>query len=215
MIQVAIFDMDGLLINSEPFWERAEMGLFEKYGIPITLELCEKVKGFRVQETIEYYRTLFPKIDQPTDFYVQKIVERVKVLVAQEGEKLSGVDHAIALCRKKNLKLAVASSSPMELIQFNLEKIGLAHAFDLMVSGEHESFGKPHPAIFLTTAQQINAAPENCIVFEDSLNGIVAGKAARMKVIAVPEAKNRNNPKFAISDCLLNSLEELTKKELC
>lgn len=214
MKSVAIFDMDGLLINSEPFWEKAEIDLFKEYGISISLELCEQVKGFRVQETIDFYRTLFPSITHPTDFYVQQIVERVKILMAEEGRLLPGVDHAIALCRRKGLKLAVASSSPMDLIQYNLEKVGIHSCFDLLISGEHEPFGKPHPAIFLTVAKKMLVNPIDCIVFEDSLNGVIAGKAARMKVIAVPDQKNKNNPKFAVSDCVLNSLKELTENHL-
>ncbi|MDD4847274.1 MAG: hexitol phosphatase HxpB [Bacteroidales bacterium] len=215
MKQLAIFDMDGLLINSEPLWERAEMSVFKEQGITITLEMCEKVKGFRVQETVAFYRKLFPEISEPTEFYVNKIVERLKILIANEGKMLPGVLHALSLCRNQNMKLAVASSSSMELIQFNLKKIGILNDFDLLVSGENETYGKPHPSIFLTVAQQMKMLPDNCIVFEDSLNGVIAGKAAKMKVIAVPEPKNTNNPKFVISDCLLHSLEELKMSDLC
>lgn len=214
MKQLAIFDMDGLLINSEPLWEKAEIGLFKEFGIPLTLEMCEKVKGFRIQETIDFYRKIFSDMTEPTEFYIQKIEERVKNLVAEEGKMLHGVAHAIELCKRKNLKMVVASSSSMKLIRFNLEKIGIIHHFDLLISAENEQYGKPHPAVFLTAARKMNVPPENCIVFEDSLNGVIAGKAAKMKVIAVPEDRNKNNPKFVISDCLLHSLEDLVENDL-
>lgn len=214
MKSLAIFDMDGLLINSESIWEQAEIGFFQEQGAFISLELCEKVKGFRVQESIEFFKNIFTNLTQPTDYYFKEIIKRVKVLVEKEGKIMEGVDHAIELCKQNNMKLAVASSSPMELILFNLKKIGIINQFDLICSGEHETFGKPHPAIFLTTAKKMSTNPNDCVVFEDSLNGVIAGKAAKMKVIVVPDPKNKNNPKFSISDCLLNSLKELKISDL-
>jgi sugar-phosphatase len=108
------------------------------------------------------------------------------------------------MCARAGLQLAVASSSPPRLIEASLARLGLRDHFTEIVSAESEPYGKPHPAVFLTTAARLGVAPTECLVFEDSLNGLVAAKAARMICVAVPE---RVDPRFAFADLVLPSLE--------
>ena len=104
--------------------------------------------------------------------------------------------------------MALASSSSMSLIEAVVDKLNIRMYFDVLWSAEFEPYGKPHPGIFLTTAAKLQVDPKECIVFEDSINGVISAKAARMKCIAIPEEATFNDPRFAIADSKLRSLKE-------
>ena len=110
--------------------------------------------------------------------------------------------------------MAVASSSAMRLIKATVKKLKLESYFDLLVSAEHETHGKPHPAVFLRTAEMLNARPDKCLVIEDSYNGLLAAKAGKMKCIVVPYPEDFENPKLVIADWKLNSLEQIPQLAL-
>ena len=105
--------------------------------------------------------------------------------------------------------LAVASSSQYRLIDTALDHFGLRHHFALVHSAEDETWGKPHPAVFLTAAAKLGAAPRRCLVWEDAPAGVVAAKAASMACIAVPEHGEEHQPAFALADVVLGSLLEM------
>ena len=105
--------------------------------------------------------------------------------------------------------MAVASSSALRLIKATVNKLKLEDYFTLLVSAEHETHGKPHPAVFMRTAETLRVQPDRCLVIEDSFNGLLAAKAARMKCVVVPYPEDFNNPKLAIADWKLNSLNEM------
>lgn len=90
-----------------------------------------------------------------------------------------------------------------------VDVLNIRHYFDELCSAEHMTYGKPHPMVYLTCAEKLGISPLNCLVIEDSVNGIIAGKAAQMKVVAIPEDINKNNPKFSIADYSLESLLEI------
>ena len=208
-IAAVIFDMDGLLINSEPLWQEAEILIFEKVGINLTSELCQRTQGLRIDEVVEYWYQRYPW-DNLTKLKVEElIVGKVIELIDFKGDALPGVEQAIAFVRSKNVKIALASSSSSIIIQAALKKLGLIKIFSEVYSAESEELGKPHPGVYLTTAKKLELAPQSCLALEDSLNGVLAAKAAKMQCIAIPEAMQQNNSKFAIADCILKSLEEL------
>ena len=209
MIKAVIFDLDGLLINSEPLWQQAEIAIFEQVNITLDSSLCLQTKGLRIDEVVEYWYGKYPwhnlsKLEVETNI-VTKVIE----LIHTQGKALPGVNYAIDYVKNKNLKLALASSSSFKIIQAALETLGLSNVFEVIYSAELESLGKPHPGVYLTTADKMKIAPQNCLALEDSLNGVLAAKAAQMKCIAIPEASEYHNPKFAISDVILNSLTQL------
>ena len=108
--------------------------------------------------------------------------------------------------------MAIASSSYLKIIEAVVKRLKLKGFFDVIYSAEFEKYGKPNPGTFLTTAEKLGVSPMKCLVFEDSLNGVIAAKAARMITIAVPEF---DNPKFIIADKILNSLEEWNETIFC
>lgn len=196
--------MDGLLINSEPFWKTVEIEVFKTVGIELTAEMCMDTVGLRIDEVVAYWHEKYtwetPSLKTIEDLIVNKMIERI----ATEGEALSGVYDVIEFFWNKKIPMAIASSSYLRIIETVVKRLKIKGLFDVVYSAEFETYGKPNPATFLTTAKKLGVAPTECLVFEDSLNGVIAGKAARMITVAVPEFKN---PKFIIADLVLDTLE--------
>lgn len=203
MIEAVIFDMDGLLINSEPFWKEVEIEVFKKVGVTLTVEKCEQTVGLRIDEVVQFWYEQFPWDNHSKAAIEREIVDRVIERVEQEGEALSGVYDVIEFFWNKKMPMAIASSSHLRLIEAVVNRLKLKGFFQVIHSAEFEPFGKPHPATFITTAQKLQVEPNKCLVFEDSLNGVIAGKAARMTTVAVPEV---TDPRFIIADKVLHSL---------
>jgi len=209
IFDAAIFDMDGLLVDSEPLWHEAEIEILGGLGVPLVASACRQTKGMLVYEVTDHWFERFPW-DGPTPAEVAvQIVDRVMELVERQGALKPGVAGALDSCRRRGLPMAVASSSEYRLIDLVLEHFDLAEEFQLVHSAEDEPYGKPHPGVFLTAAAKLGAAPERCVVWEDSPAGVLAAKAARMACVAVPEAVERHRPAFAIADVVLGSLEEV------
>ena len=205
-IQAVIFDLDGLLIDSEPLWEEAEMRVFARYGITVTRDICLKVKGMRVDESVRFIKSLFPDIHGESAEITRQIQERVIRLIAEKGKGMPGYVYILHFFRSRGLKVGLASASKMEVINAAIQKLGISHHFDVIHSAEYEKYGKPHPAIFLTASEHLKVLPEQCLVFEDSLNGVIAARAARTKVVAIPEAGLQTDARFAIAHLILPSL---------
>lgn len=205
MIQAIIFDMDGLLINSEPFWKAVEIEVFKKVGIELTVEKCLDTVGLRIDEVVTYWHDRQPWDNISKEAIATEIVDKMIEYITNEGEPLPGVYDVIEFFWNKKIPMAIASSSYLRIIEAVVKRLKLKGFFDVIYSAEFEKYGKPNPGTFITTAQKLNVEPTNCLVFEDSFNGVLAGKSARMITVAVPEFEN---PKFIIADKILNSLKE-------
>ena len=204
----AIFDMDGLLVDSEPLWHEAEIEILGRLGVPLGASACRQTKGMFVNEVTRYWHERYPWDGPNTDEVAVEVVDKVIALVVAKGRPKPGVRRALDLCRAHGLPLAVASSSQYRLIEVVLEHFDLLADFDLVHSAEDEPYGKPHPGVFLTTAAKLGVAPDRCLVWEDAPAGVLAAKAARMACVAVPEVAERDRPAFGIADVVLGSLEE-------
>ncbi|MGO8862170.1 MAG: hexitol phosphatase HxpB [Acidimicrobiales bacterium] len=205
----SIFDMDGLLIDSEILWHEAEIDILGDLGVPLSGDGCRTTKGMFVGEVTEYWHARYPWAGPTPAEVAVTIVDRVIALVLSKGELKPGAEHAISLCAERHLALAVASSSQYRLIDTALEHFGLRHHFALVHSAEDEQWGKPHPAVFLTTAAKLGATPRRCLVWEDAPAGVLAAKAASMTCIAVPERGEQNEPAFSLADVVLGSLLDM------
>lgn len=210
MLRAVIFDMDGLLIDSEPLWVRAEIEVFGAAGVALTEVDCARTKGLRVDDVVAYWhlRRGFSGAS-PADVEA-RLVARVAELVRSEGRALPGIERALAAARTGSRRIALASSSPMPIIGAALERLGLASTFDVVQSAQGDSHGKPHPSIFLRTADHLGVSPLECVVLEDSMNGVLAAKAARMGCIAVPFDHPAHDARFVIADAVVGSLADVT-----
>ncbi|MCJ8282367.1 MAG: hexitol phosphatase HxpB [Rivularia sp. ALOHA_DT_140] len=209
MIEAVIFDMDGLLIDSEPLWQQAEIDIFKKVDIILIPSMCLQTKGLRIDEVVEYWYKKYPWDKLSKLQVAEAIVDKLIEFIHTEGKPLSGVNDAINFVKAKNLKVALASSSSSKIIKAALNKLNIADEFEIIYSAESEPLGKPHPGVYLTTAEKLGVPPQNCLALEDSLNGVLAAKSAQMKCIAIPEMSESHNPKFAIADMVLESLQQL------
>lgn len=213
-MKAAIYDMDGLLIDSEPLWRKAEMECFKLVGIQLTENDCRDTMGYRLNEVIEHWYNRQPWGNLSHKELDEIIINRVIELIHSEGKAMAGVYRSIAIFEEVGFKIAVASSSPFRLINEVLKAIHLQDRFEVVHSAELETFGKPHPQVFLTAAQKLGVEPANCVVLEDSFHGIIAGKAAKMKVIGVPDAECLQKSQYQAADMLLASLADFQKSHL-
>jgi sugar-phosphatase len=211
MIEAVIFDMDGLLIDSEPLWDLSMQEVFATLGVDITSELAAKTRGLRTREVVNYWHNYFKweSLKSPEDVCTE-IIDTVTKKIITGGSAMSGLQYILDYFHTKNMKMGLASSSPQSLIDSVLDHLNIRSYFQGVYSAEFEAYGKPHPAVYLTCAEKLEVNPVHCIAFEDSVNGMVAAKAARMKVVAVPEHHNQKDKRYGLADLQLSSLLQFT-----
>ena len=204
-----IFDMDGVLIDSEPLWHEAEIAAFAQAGLLLAPDDCLRTTGLRVDETVAYWCERHPGLVPHRDRLVASILDRLVDLVTRTGTRKPGVDEVLGRVRRHGWRLALASSSPYRVIHAVLEVFGLDSAFEVVHSAEEESRGKPDPAVYLSTARKLGLEPAQCLAVEDSPNGLLSAKAAGMRCIVVPEPALRDDPRFVSADAVVASLDEI------
>ena len=205
-IEAVVLDMDGLMVDSEPFWRQAEIEIFASVGLNLTVEQCIQTTGIRIDEVAEYWYRRHPWDGPSPKEISKKIITRVAELVIEKGELLPGVEEIIKKVQHRDLPLALASSSPMSLILTVLNKFELKKHFSVIRSAEPEIYGKPHPEVYIKTVKDLNVPAEFCLTFEDTMAGVISAKAACMKVAAVPQEESKGDKRFILADLLLDSL---------
>jgi sugar-phosphatase len=206
-----IYDMDGVLIDSEPFWKEAEICAFSKVGIHLSKEQCEETVGMRIDEVVRFWINQFPELDASVENVVNDIMDNMVSLIQTKGKPLPGVLDSLEFFKVKGLKIGLATSSYEILMNAVLEKLDIASYFQVTRSAEKEVYGKPHPAVYINTAKELGVRPEDCLVIEDSYNGMLSGLSAKMKVLVVPEKSHKINPKLELADYHLTSLIEISE----
>ena len=166
MTKALIFDMDGVIIDSEPLWKKAIIEVMRHYGYEFDIEMCNRTKGMRIDEV-----TLFWKKELNSDFdsliVANEIIEELIVMINREGEIMPGILKTIESATNKNLKIALASSSSLKIIESVLNKLSIKKYFEVIKSAENEEYGKPHPQVFISTAKKLNVLPEECMEIEE------------------------------------------------
>lgn len=213
--RAVLFDMDGLLIDSEPLWQRAEIEVFGTAGMPLQPADCRRTTGLRIDEVVAFWRAqgrLALPADAPDRAALDlgaRIVDRVIDLVRSEGALCPGARDAIAFFAATGLPLGLASSSALRLIDAVLAHFALRAHFTAITSAQDEPLGKPHPAVYLRAAAALGVPPTACLALEDSPSGVIAAKAARMTCIAVPTPEDRADRRVQAADLVLGSLREI------
>jgi len=209
MIKAVIYDMDGLIIDSEPYWRKSMIKVLATVGLHLTEEQCETTTGLRFDHVLEYWFEKYPWTGKSILEVHEEVLEEMEHAILHEAALLPGVFDSIEFFRSRGYKLAIASSSAMRLIKACVHRLNGENIFDTVISAEHEEYGKPHPAVFLKAAKELGVNPLDCLVLEDSMMGLLAAKAARMQCVIVPAQENYDNPKFVIADWKLHSLLEI------
>ncbi|EBE7642216.1 hexitol phosphatase HxpB [Salmonella enterica] len=214
-ILAAIFDMDGLLIDSEPLWDRAELDVMASLGVDITRrhELPDTL-GLRIDMVVDLWFAQQPWSGPDRQEVTNRVIARAITLIEETRPLLPGVREAVALCKAQGLLVGLAPASPLHMLEKVLTMFELRDSFDALASAEKLPYSKPHPQVYLDCAAKLGVDPLTCVALEDSVNGLIAAKAARMRAIVVPAEENQPDPRFALANVKLNSLTELTAAHL-
>ncbi|HEV8674518.1 MAG TPA: HAD family phosphatase [Methylomirabilota bacterium] len=206
-VGAVIFDLDGVLVDSEPLHLRATQAALGARGPSFSERDNRAFIGATDVEVLRVLRILFDLPD-PTPALVEAKNRHLVALIRAEVRPLPGVPAVPKGLREAGWRLALASASSPSVIKAILERVGLEGEFEAVVSGDEVSRGKPAPDGFLMAARRLGAPPEQCLVVEDSRNGVLAGKAAGMRVAAVPGPATRHED-FSAADLVLPDLEAL------
>ena len=211
MISAVIFDMDGLLIDSEPVWRKAEVRVFNLLGVPLTEDRCSQTMGLRLDEVVRHWHEQYPWGELDVEEVAEDILNEMEEQLRRHTAAMPGAHQLISFFQNREVRLALATSSYMRLVNVVLEQLALSDAFEVVRSAQFEKRGKPHPDVFLTTAHRLNVAPERCLVFEDSPNGVQAALSVGMKCVSVPQQLYKENSVVHQADLVLASLSEFTE----
>lgn len=211
MIKAIIFDMDGLLIDSEPAWFRARKELLSNLNIEWTWDLQKKTMGVSTTDWVEQLYNLVNGTLTRDELLKDVIDRMIKYYANGEVDLMPGADAALKYA-KDNFKVGLASGSYKELLYSAVRVKNWESIFDEILSSDDMKRGKPHPDVYLETAKRLGVLPEACVVLEDSANGIKAGVAAGTKVITVP-SKDIQVPQVVLDTAyaVIKSLHEFPK----
>jgi sugar-phosphatase len=217
VIRACVFDMDGVLIDTEPAWRTAEAAVFAALGIELTEAELVSSTGIPISDLVATWRRAHPphaRGSQLSDGEVAgQITDQVAAHVLAEGRPMPGVTEAVGLFERLRLRLAIASSSPRRLIDAVCERLGL-NRIQIRCSALEEASGKPAPDVYLAAARRLRADPASCLAVEDSPHGIAAAKAAGMRCLAIPDPLLAADPRYTNADLVLPSLARLDERAL-
>jgi mannitol-1-/sugar-/sorbitol-6-/2-deoxyglucose-6-phosphatase len=217
-VEAVVLDMDGLLIDTEPVWRAAQSAVFAGIGVTLSERDLIDSTGQPVEELIPVWRRRSPGPDLAStelsdDEIADRIIDQVIGYVKARGQPMAGVTAAIALLERYGLRLAIASSSPLRLIDAVCDRLGLAR-IAVRCSAREEVRGKPAPDVYLTAARRLGVAAGSCLALEDSPNGIASARAAGMRCVAVPDPLLADDPRYREADLVLTSLTLLDEAAL-
>lgn len=213
-MNTVIFDMDGLLIDSEPIWQEATAEMLTTKGLELTTEMYETTTGLRTAEFLDYWFTYFNIDKQLLKEWESWLFDLVIDKVKTKGKILNGIPEIFNFFQQRNFKIGIASSSPMQLIEVVIEKLQMQQYLHAVESAQDLEYGKPNPQVYLNCASALKSRPQECICFEDSVNGMIAAKAALMKCVVVPAPHQKYYKQWSVANLQLNSLAEFNEKML-
>ena len=182
----AIFDMDGTLFDTEKLYRLAWLDVAAEFGEEKNYELPTAISGTNLgEESLRIIRQFYPNID--AEAYLARVLEEVNAAAVRKLELMAGVEEILDFFKSAGVRMAVASSAPVAVIERNLTRANLHGCFEVLVGGDQIKNGKPAPDIFLLAAKKLNLAPDDCYIFEDSLNGIRAAAASGGAAIMIPD----------------------------
>ena len=202
--------MDGLLIDSEPLWSEAAIEVFSIYGKKITLADLATTTGLRTSEFVSWWLRDYKFDNTELEKIGEKIVDLVIKKIRLEGKPMPGSDYILDFFHERGYKIGLATSSPMRVADAVLNLLQIEKYFQVKTSAEKLPYGKPHPQVYLECAAALHSSPLQCICFEDSVNGMIAVKAARMKCVVVPTYSQQKDEKWSIADLKISSLKNFS-----
>lgn len=209
-IRAVIFDMDGVLIDTEPVWRKVEIEVFSRVGLQLREEQLLETMGVRIEQVVELWYSRYPWAGPSVEEIARQIEQGVIEYVRLGGAPKEGACEALTKTHDAGLPIAIASSSSETMIRAVVECLAIGQYVDIIASAQNEVEGKPHPAVYESAARRLGIPPEKCIAIEDAPNGVLSAKAAGMYCIAVPDPNFANDPRIAKADLQLTSLTEFS-----
>lgn len=209
--EAVIFDMDGSLVDSMWVWKEIDIAYLGKFHLTIPEDLQRQIEGMSFTETAVYFKERFSlpcTVEEIKADWNQMAWEMYRTRVMPKPGAIDFLEH----CKKQNIKLGIATSNSRPIVDMVLKERGIAPYFSCIMTGCEAKKGKPAPDVYLLTAQQMQVAPEKCLVFEDIVSGILAGKAAGMEVCAVEDAYSayQREEKKKLADYYIQDFREIT-----
>lgn len=212
IIKAVIFDMDGVVSDTQKLCASIEKEMLEKYGIEIsTEEVTRRYAGVSDKDFFRMASNDFGKKIPNVDQAVEEMWERIMKSAKGNISSIPGAKELISQLKNRQFLLGIASSSIIPFIELVLSELGLKDRFDTIVSAEEVERGKPDPAIFLLVAKKLKVRPEECVVIEDGINGMIAARRAGMKCIGLVPKKDQE---IYPADILVKDLFEISIENL-
>jgi len=209
LFRAVIFDLDGVLADSELWWSEIDAKLLAQYGVNYRGEYHRNVLGVSYRLAVEFYKKVFD-LSVPAEEMMRQRAEIAIDFFANRVGLFPSAKRVLKELRQMNLRLAVATSSVSASVRPFLNRHNLTSLFDVIVTGDEIERGKPQPDIYLRAAEKLSLAADECLVIEDALSGIAAAKAAKMRVAAIPDTRFVDPREFEKeADYLLSSLSEI------
>ena len=209
MICAVIFDMDGVLIDTEKHYNAAWCQAATEAGFPFTREHALLLRSCEAKEGEQLMQGIF---GPSFDYYAirERRRELVRERLAQYGlEKKPGVEETLRFLRAKGIKTAVATATALDITKSHLTTIGVCDLFDSIVSAKNVAHGKPEPDVYLYACEQIGERPQDCMAVEDSPNGIMAAYRAGLRTVMVPDLTQPDEELTKYLYACVNSLSDL------
>lgn len=209
-IEAVIFDLDGTLIDSMWVWEKVDEEYFARFNIEQPKEFNSEIEGRSFRETAEYFKSKFKiprSIEEIEDDWNRMAWDKYE----HEVPLKKGVMKFLKFLKKNKIKMGIATSNSRELVELVTKANGISDFFDYICTATEVHKGKPEPDIYLKVAKGLNKNPKKCLVFEDVVNGIIAGKRANMKVCAVYDesSKDSTNQKIKYADYYVENFTDI------
>lgn len=208
-ISAVIFDMDGVLIDSEPLWEQAGVTYFNQLGLPVSHADMQQMTGVPSDEVVRHFYRQYGAAQLSVATATEQYHQAATALILQQKPLFPTVKPLLARLAQRRIKMAIASASPQALLEQICEKCGIRDYFLAIVSAADLPRSKPHPEVYLRAAEQLAIDPIEALGIEDSITGMTAVKAAAMPCVVVPSAAERADPRWVLADYQFHSLDEL------
>lgn len=206
--EAIIFDMDGVLIDSEGFWATAEREVFGALGVPLTTALAKQTATMTTAEVTKFWYELAPWPNRSLAAVENDVIDYVEAQIRQKGKAIEGIENVLELFFKGGFKIGLATNAPYRLVPVVLEKLKISRYFSVLSAAEFEAKGKPDPAIYLHTANKLQLSPSACIVVEDSRSGLIAAKKAGMTTVFLDRLGSFDNSMSELVDLRITSFAE-------
>ena len=198
--------MDGLLVDSEPFWREVEIEVFRTVGLEMDDEMCKRTTGLPTDTVVRYWYEKYPWHNRSVEEVNADIIQGAYEQIGKNAGPMPGVPAILDLFQQQGIPMAIASASPMHLIEAVLDRLNIRSYFTLWHSATLEKRNKPHPDVYLGTARKMGVDPHRCVAFEDSGNGLKSAYAAEMLTVSVPADYEFDDPKFDLATLKIPSL---------